>query len=145
MIVILGILSATALPKFINLGQDARLKLVDATHTAVVTGANLAFSKCIASSACIQGVAYSQTFTGPDGVVGITYLGYPTGTSRVPSFFGIKDWVNVAGSITVTEISASRAEFTVDSAPDPSNCKVFYRENIGWGKAPFVTKTTSGC
>lgn len=144
-IVILGILSATALPKFINLGTDARLKLVETTHAAVTTAANLAFSKCMITPTCVNGSSISGSVTGPNGVVGTLYLGFPTGTSRVPSFFGIKDWVTIASGITVTEISVSRAEFTVDSAPDPSNCKVFYRENIHWGRLPIITSTTSGC
>lgn len=144
-IVILGILAATALPKFITLGTDARLRLVETTHATVTTAANLAFSKCMTTHACINGPAVSGPVTGPNGVVGTLYLGYPTGASRVPSFFGISDWVTVASGITVTEISVSRAEFTVDSAPDPANCKVFYQENIHWGRLPNITSTTSGC
>lgn len=144
-IVILGILSASALPKFINVGTDARLKLVEATHAAVTTGAQLAFSKCMLTPSCSNGNAISGAVIGPNGISGTMYLGYPTGTSRLPSFYGIKDWVDAGNGITVTEISVSRAEFTVDSAPDPSNCRVFYQENIHWGRLPNITSFTSGC
>lgn len=143
-IVILAILAATAMPKFINLGADARLKLVDTTYATVLSATNLAYSKCIVTPGCYR-ASGSPTLTGPDGLVGIMFNGYPTGQSRVPNYFGIKDWVTVASGVTVVELTPSEADFTIDSAPTPANCKVRFREAASLGLAPTITKFTGGC
>jgi len=142
-IIILAILAATAIPKFINLGADARLKLVDTTYAMVLSATNLAYSKCIITPGCYQ--TWGLPLTGPDGLVGIMHNGYPTGLSRVPAYFGIKDWVTAAGGITVVELNDTEADFIVDSAPNPVNCKVRFREAASLGLAPTITKFTGGC
>ena len=82
---------------------------------------------------------------GPGNVAGTMYYGYPTGRSRVPSYFGIKDWMQVGSGISVLEVSDSRAEFRLDLAPDPSNCKVNFVVPTTYGDPPSITKTSSGC
>lgn len=53
-IVILGILAATAAPKFIDISSDAKKARHDALSAAIKAAANLAFSKCLVNSSCSQ-------------------------------------------------------------------------------------------
>jgi MSHA pilin protein MshA len=141
-IVILGVLAAVALPKFINLGRDARVSAVSAAKGAVTAAANNAFVKCQLKQGC-----YTNTIgtyiTGPSGTTAGMYHGYPTGQTR-PNLFGIKDWVQVQG-FTITEPFPHITYFSLDEAPDPDNCKVKYVEAASLGAAPTITTFVSGC
>jgi prepilin-type N-terminal cleavage/methylation domain-containing protein len=53
-ILILGILSAVALPRFINLGRDASLAALAGTEGAVRGGIALARTKCLLSYKRLQ-------------------------------------------------------------------------------------------
>lgn len=53
-IVILGILAATAVPKFIDLSSEAKKARHDALTGSIKAAANLGFSKCLVSSSCSQ-------------------------------------------------------------------------------------------
>lgn len=143
-IVILGVLAATALPKILNLGKDARIATVNHVAGAVKSAANLAYLTCYSKGACLKdSTSASVAFIGPNGVTGVLFHSYPTGLSRVPSYFGIKDWLNLEGGVTLYELTAPTAEIRVDSAPNPAACKVTYLESYGSG--PIITITTSGC
>lgn len=50
-IVILGILAATALPKFVDLGDDARKAKAQGTAGAIAGGNSIAFARALASGA----------------------------------------------------------------------------------------------
>ena len=143
LIVILGVLAAVALPKFVNLGSDARIATVEAAKGSIATAANLAMLKCQTVPGCY--VANSGVkFAGPGGVSGRMYNGFPTGRSRVPGFFGIKDWILISG-FTLTEYPTNYSEYTQDGAPDPANCKVTYIEAKSFGGDPDITSITTGC
>ena len=65
-IVILGILAATALPKFANLQQDARLASLQAAQGAFKSAASIAHAKWLidASTATIEGVTVTYNANG---------------------------------------------------------------------------------
>lgn len=144
-IVILGVLAATALPKFMSLSTDARIAVVTRARVEVAGAANLAYAKCLLVSGCVvsnKGTALS----GPDGRLAFMYNGYPTGQLRSGTwgFFGIKEWVNVGG-LTVVEVNTSVTEFREPTAPDPTNCLVRYTEAFSLGASPTTIIVTSGC
>lgn len=142
-IVILGVLAATALPKFMSLSTDARIGVVTRARVEVAGGANQAYAKCLLVSGCVvsgKGAAIS----GPDGQMNSMWMGYPTGRTRVADYVGIKDWVNVGG-LTVVELGTSVTEFRVPTAPDPANCLVRYTEAVSLGASPTIIIVTSGC
>jgi len=144
-IIILGILAATALPKFISVSYDSRVATINATASAITSATTLAASKCMVIPDCnIPGRGVD--IVGPDGVTGAMFNGYPTGQSRVPNFFGIKDWVSVNG-LSINEINPARTEFQFESAPNPSNCKVVYIqvETSDFGQVPSVATYIGGC
>lgn len=141
-IVILAVLAAIALPKYIDMSTSARVAAVKAAYGAIWSGASLANTQCLMAATCIQANSSSTPITGPGGIVGVMDNGYPTGMSRVPSYFGIKDWVQVQG-FTVIEQSYNTTDFTNDSAPDPAHCMVRYQEP--WYRVPTITMLTTGC
>lgn len=60
-IVILGVLAATALPKFLNLGKDARTATLHGLAGSLQSAANLGRSKCVlATSTCSLTAAASS-------------------------------------------------------------------------------------
>jgi MSHA pilin protein MshA len=59
-IVILGILAATALPKFVDLGKDARIASLNGMKGALQSAANLVHAKALLSNVPITG-AYVDT------------------------------------------------------------------------------------
>nr|WP_290893096.1 type II secretion system protein [Azonexus sp.] len=71
-IVILGILAATALPKFVDLGSDARKAALKGLQGAVLAAANMAYAK--AALAGELGATGSVTINGAS--VSLVY-GYP--------------------------------------------------------------------
>lgn len=143
-IVILGVLAATALPKFINLGVNARIATVNHLRGAVRAASELAHAECIAKTACKDdATAQSNLMTSPTGLSGYLFHGYPTGKTRTNSYFGIKEWLNIGDNMTLQEDLCCNTEILVSNAPDPTNCKVRYTESYGNG--PTITAYTSGC
>ena len=142
-ILILGVLAAVALPRFMNLGVDARVAAVTSAKGAIATAANIAMIKCQTVPGCYV-TSRGTALTGPNGDINFMYNGFPTGRTRPNSYFGIKDWVQIDGFI-ITEPGFGVAEFAKDGAPDPTNCKVNYVEAQSLGASPTVTATTSGC
>lgn len=141
-IVILGILAATALPKFLDISKDARVGVLTRTRVEVAGAANLAYAKCLTVDGCAVS-GQGGTLSGPDGRVSRMWNGYPTGQTRT-NFFGIKEWVNVSG-FTVVEVGNSVAEFRLTNATDPTNCLVRYTETGTLGTPPTTIIVTTGC
>jgi len=72
-IVILGVLAATALPKFAGLGADARLAKMQAARAAIVSASNMYHGRWLAAGSPATGTTTFDT----DVVVDNT-KGYPT-------------------------------------------------------------------
>ncbi|PKH08248.1 hypothetical protein CXF93_04830 [Moritella sp. Urea-trap-13] len=90
-IVILGILAATALPKFINLGSEARAANLIALNGALKEGATMVYAKTV-----IEGLdSGNQTLTVNGGNI-ILRGGYPRVASSCVNFTsGLKYWMTV--------------------------------------------------
>ncbi len=141
-IVILGLLAATALPKFMDLKKDARIAVVQRTAMETTGAYRLANMKCKLVAGCeISGAG--TAVASPGGVTAPMWHGYPTGLAR-PTVHGIKDWINVDG-LTVVEVNGWVSEFRSPTAPDPLNCKVVYTESAALNTPPVVSSVTSGC
>lgn len=139
-IVILGILTATALPKFIDIGSDARIASVNQLAGVLRSTADLAYSKCMTS----------QPISGCD-----------VRNNNQPDIYieGKRYWVNYGwldagdainngqidahidySGFTVSLIPNARTAFRSDTAPDPLNCAVIYKQH-----PVTIQKITSGC
>lgn len=155
-IVILGIMAAAALPKFVNIGKDARVASINSLAGSVRTAlGNVA--------AVVQLKNYQYTLSGwltmPDGTqvrmwgvypdqwcdgIGAAFQGVtiPNGGCYMNvnpvdfngyTFYG---WGN-------TTIPGGKAGWRIENAPDPMNCSVQY-DAANW-HAPYIVVTTSGC
>jgi len=159
-IVILGILAAVALPKFVNLGSDARTASIQALAGSVKTGIGM-----VKSVTSIRGAGT------PAGIAQLTYVALDEST-QVRVWNGYPDrWCDGIGAVVqgstvpgggcylssaaVTgpdytfygygnnKIPNGHAGWRIESAPAPAQCSVEY-DYAGSG-TPVVTANTSGC
>ena len=138
-IVILGILAAFALPRFANLGQDARIATLNGAFGAVRSANAIAHAQALARPAApvvLEGVTIGMIHQYPQadaaGIVAAAQLSSEfTTTGGSP---------NAGGVITIQ----------VDNAPNPARCSFTYRAPTGAGRAPVIGGTagavvTTGC
>ena len=74
-IVILGILAATASPKFLNLQGDAKASTVQGLAASLKSASNIVYSKAL-----VQGKASAQTASTTNPTLNVVY-GYPQATT----------------------------------------------------------------
>lgn len=145
-IAILGILAATALPRYINAQQQARIAKAQGIYGAIRSAAALAHAQALVTNTPLSG---SQTIT-MEGVNVTLINGYPT--------------ANGAGIITAAQLNAAADGLTI-SAGGPGaganitldvvggtapNCRVSYTAppNPTPGNpvtSPTITVVTTGC
>ncbi|WP_348697685.1 type II secretion system protein [Duganella fentianensis] len=77
-IVILGILAATALPRFAGLGADARLAKMQGARAAIVSASNMYHGRWLAAGSPSTGTSTYDAAGSFTGVVVDNTTGYPT-------------------------------------------------------------------
>jgi MSHA pilin protein MshA len=159
-IVILGVLSAVALPKFVDLGSSARTSSLQALAGSVNTGI-----------ATVKGLTAIRGAGTPSGIANLTFVNMDSG-SRLRVWNGYPDrWCDGIGavlqSMTVPtngcylssagievdgytfygygndKLPGGDAGWRIESAPTPMQCSVQYTY-AGTG-IPVVKVNTSGC
>jgi MSHA pilin protein MshA len=113
-IVILGILAATALPKFADMSSDARRAKMQGARGAVASAANLAKGQFLAA-----GLTGAQTIKmdGTDVAVGAS--GYPVATAiATAAGLDATDYtVNTGASpVVIQDVKKTTCQFTYDPA-----------------------------
>lgn len=144
-ITIVGILSAVALPRFINAQADARVAKAQALFGSIRTAAALAKSRCeldlaalvlvpaptctaAAGTANMDGTAVTMLFKYPAA----TAAGIQAAAQLVPA----SDGVTVAGAGPIT--------FTIVGATTAATCVISYTAATAV-LAPVITVNTAGC
>jgi len=142
-IVILGILAATALPKFIGIQSSARASILNGARGAVAAGMNLATA---AQQVAGLGSNVSVTMDGQ----GISMVGgYPVATGTTSGIFGAAglsaDYTSSGGGTAL----GSTLLIQVAGAPTPATCAFSYTAaslNGASVVAPTIaTANTAGC
>lgn len=150
-IVILGILAATASPKFLNLQSDARVSTVQGLSASLKSAANIVYSKAL-----VQGVASSNSATTTNPAVNVVY-GYPDAaranlqsileiTSRAPGDADAgQDWEiavvgNVARLFPAGDYDGGNNNFGNDQA-----CYVEYTEAADANTPATINEFTNEC
>jgi MSHA pilin protein MshA len=128
-IVILGILAATALPKLVGLGGQARTASVKALTGAVQSAESLAVSTYLAG-----GILTATTITTSDG----TSVAVAAGTG-IPTAAGIQAMVVPSADYAATTPTGT-VVWTFSNATTPASCIVTYTVATG-----VATATTTGC
>ncbi|TEW56681.1 prepilin-type N-terminal cleavage/methylation domain-containing protein [Psychromonas sp. RZ22] len=132
-IIILGILAATAVPKFIDLQGDARASAMQGVKAALEGGATLTYSQ-----AAIQGIEKVSSGEMTKSGVAVVF-GYPASTS---------DGINNAVDLSVgdwTVVNAAPLTTITASGSNATNCEVQYTEAVAAGKRPIIKAIVTGC
>ena len=135
-IIILGILAATAVPKFIDLQGDARASAMNGVKAALEGGATLTYSK-----AAIQGLekAATGTVAMDSGDVTIVY-GYPSADNA-----GIIAAVDLSANDWAVDAATATTPLTIKvSGSTATNCEVQYTA-AGANARPVIVASTNGC
>ncbi|MEW6989174.1 type II secretion system protein [Colwelliaceae bacterium 6441] len=132
-IVILGILAATAAPKFIDLTGDAKASIVDGVRGSLNSAADMAHAKAL-----VEG---ETKVTGSVTIAG----------SAVTLKWGWPDEDSIASLIDydddIEQVSGSNGTFQHKDASTPASCVAVY-EDSGITNAeirPSITSSTGGC
>ncbi len=130
-IVILGILAATALPKFANLQSDARMASANGALGALNSAAVLAHAMFLARNTAAAGTVVLE------GVTATSTNGYPLATEMAAlaglGATGVNYTLAVAGTtLTVTPIGATAA-----------TCSATYTQAAAANTAPVIVTTPS--
>lgn len=130
-IVILGILAATAIPRFVNLQTDARVATVKGMEGGVRAAAALAHATQLA-----QSKASGTTVTMEGTPVAMTF-GYPTSAAIEDALSDFSGFSFVAGSPSQFRVGTSGSAI--------ANCRVEYTPPGTVNFAPTIGVTTGGC
>ena len=135
-IVILGILAAFALPRFADLGGEARASTLAGAQGAVKSAAAIAHSKWLAQGspkAADDGNATTPATVVLEGstTINMTDNGYPTSAATSGIFAAAQlsddDYTLTAGSAPSTD----NATISVDGAETPADCQFSYNPTNG--------------
>ncbi|MEM1229589.1 MAG: prepilin-type N-terminal cleavage/methylation domain-containing protein [Pseudomonadota bacterium] len=143
-ILLLGILAAIALPRFLNVSSEARTASLRELRGALLAGASLANMQCRLLRGCyVNGFSGAVTIVSPDGQAGQMFNGYPT--SNASAFAShITRWVDVDGFV-IDDSDVLVTDFSVAGASDPAHCRVRYRYAATFGAEPSVELFDSAC
>jgi len=128
-IVILGILAATALPKFANLGGDARAASLKAAKGSIASTAAMVHAKALINNNDTSVALEDSTVTVANG--------YPKASTVFAAAAGLStNDYNITAAGTALTIS-------VKGATTAANCQFIYNEVATAGAAPTYTDPTS--
>lgn len=134
-IVILGILAATALPKFVDMGADARTAVMKGVEGAMRSANAIVYAKA-AQTAGALGAGPTNVTVG-SATVSVVY-GYAADASELQKVMDLSP----SGDFTVAAGYIRHAKATT-----PANCEIAYTAAASAGASPTYTATNnfSGC
>ena len=132
-IVILGILAATALPKFADMGGEARVAVMKGVEGAMRGANTMVYAKAAANNQL--GITGSVTIA---GTAVTTVYGYATNGTQLALAMDLTP----AADFTVAAGAVQRA-----GVATPANCQIAYAAAASSGATPTYTPTLSnaGC
>jgi len=138
-IVIIGILAAVALPKFVDLGSDARKSLVLAAKGSLNSTASMAHAKWLVATGTKPAdfVAEGVTVTFATAV----NSGYPLANTSLGAAAGLS-----SNDYTLTaDNTAHTLTVSPKNVADSSKCNVVYTEPATATSAPSIVETVTDC
>ncbi|MFK7894656.1 MAG: type II secretion system protein [Myxococcota bacterium] len=154
-IVIVGILAAVALPRFINLTGDANIATLESMGGAILSASNLVYAKSVIQG--VQSDATANVDLDGDGTndVQVRY-GYPSGSrsNGVSQIMGgtfatewtwSTDYGRTVFWLTTAKLGGRSGEYINQTAVRNSNCYLLYRPAASAGAAPTITYVTTDC
>ena len=140
-IVLLGILAVTALPRFVNLQTDARVAVLDGLKAAMQGGATQVYAKSLIAG---TETGTSSVTIGSDTIV--TVEGFPA-ADPIAAALGIVDVIeyDTAELTYSNEDAGNAAAVTTVEVGYSATCHVIYTESAGSGALPVITTDISSC
>lgn len=140
-IVVLGILAAIAIPRFISLQREARIAVIDSLFNSVRSGANLIYAKsAVEGEINLATAAVDVDGAGPLGSIA-TNFGYPQATAASMNllFDSLSARYTFSGGGTA---GGDVLTMSIDGIP---SCAITYQSPATAGAAPVVTRLIAGC
>jgi MSHA pilin protein MshA len=153
-IVILGVLAATAAPKFIDLTGDANKAVLNTLSGSIASAAKLVYAKSIIQAKHTE--AISTADIDGDGTADIaTKYGYPNAHRSEGIVKAIdvsaSDWTwsgngsNNVFYITTATLGKTNGQYVNTVNILASNCYLTYTGSTGVGATPVINFVDSGC
>lgn len=145
-IVILGILAAFALPRFANLGGDARGATIEGAAGSMKSASAIVHSKALAEN---KTAASGESVSLEGETIDLIY-GYPEAkdVTAATSTGGILEAAQITtgtdGDFAVTT-GTGTVTIQANGAATAASCQAVYTQATGTNTKPTVTVTTSGC
>lgn len=140
-IVVLGILAALAIPRFISLQREARIAVIDSLFNSVRSGANIVYAKSAAiGESDVASSVVDPDGTGPLGNIG-TNFGYPQATQAAMNLL----FDNLSPRYAFTGGGAAGGSTLTMNIDGIATCSVSYQSPNAAGGTPTITRNTAGC
>lgn len=166
-IVILGILAATAAPKFMNLQGDARISALNGLKGAVKSAVSMTYSKAIlkgiekeasdkvcASSSDLSAtscadeidVVYGRPAASATGILKALDIEIPaTPITSLENVDREKDWTFKVGEDGAIIIMGSSSTVALDSQTSGGGCNLSYKQSADASSAPTIKVNVDLC
>jgi MSHA pilin protein MshA len=140
-IVILGILAATALPKFIDLSSDARVAVVKASKGALAAANAMVYAR---AGLMVDGMSGTPSATKAVNVGGATVATVYGFAADLTELLKVTDIETGTGKDFIVSGTNSE-ELQHSGAKTPASCKVTYTAPTGANVSPQYVLVTTGC
>lgn len=155
-ITIIGILAATALPRYVGMQRDARIAKAQAVYGAVRSASALAHSRCLLDMANAIGTctATGTSTADMEGAAVAMINQFPIATSETDGIMAAAQINATTDRLTITPAGAPGGTITIDvvGATTAANCRISYKEAAAAVlappipfTAPVITLDTTGC
>ena len=145
-IVILGILAATAAPKFIDLTGDAKASTIQAVRGSVESATTLVHAKAlIAGDSAVTGGLDLDGDTTDE--IALRYSWPTSDTTTWDELLDInaEDFMSVADAVRIVWYHTRDTAFTSPTAAINGGCYVSYTESASSNTRPAITVGTDDC
>jgi MSHA pilin protein MshA len=146
-IAIIGILAATALPRYINLQTQARIAKAQAIYGSIRAASALARASCMVDLATNAAPTCTTTAgtANMDGLNINMVNQYPAATTAGIIAAAQLDATNDAVTITPGATATNPIVVTINGATTPASCSISYTAATTGPVAPVITPVTTGC
>lgn len=140
-IVVLGILAALAIPRFISLQREARIAVIDSLFNSIRSGSNVIYAKAAAVGLADNAAGVLDIDgPGPGGNIDTDY-GYPEAQQADISLL----FDNLSPRYAFTGGGAGPGSTLTITLDGIATCSVAYTSPNAAGVTPTITRTITGC
>lgn len=140
-IVVLGILAALAIPRFISLQREARIAVIDSFFNSIRSGSNVIYAKSAAIGESDNATdSVDIDGSGPGGLIGTNY-GYPQAEQADLNLL----FDNLSARYSFTGGGAGPGTLVTVTLDGIPTCSVGYTSSNAAGVSPTITRNITGC